>query len=156
MPEDQGQIFISYAREDVETAERLYHDLKRAGLNPWLDKVSLLPGELWRIRIRDTIKSSSYFIALLSSKSVSKRGYVQKELKDALSVLEEVPETQVFLIPVRLNECKPSHAQLRELHWLDLFPSYEQGLGSLLRALKPETRFKDDAQDEPTAQQPEV
>lgn len=136
MPEQQRQIFISYAREDLEIAERLYNDLKRAGLNPWLDKVSLLPGEFWKVRIRETIKASSHVIALLSTMSVSKRGYVQKELKDALSVLEEVPESQVFLIPIRLNECKPSHAQLQELHWVDLFPSYEDGLRNLLRVLK--------------------
>lgn len=34
------QIFISYAREDVEAARRLYRDLKNAELNPWLDEES--------------------------------------------------------------------------------------------------------------------
>ena len=31
-------VFISYSREDHDAASRLYEDLKRAGLRPWLDK----------------------------------------------------------------------------------------------------------------------
>ena len=38
------KIFISYAKEDVDIAKRLYHDLKNKGLSPWLDlKIGLPP-----------------------------------------------------------------------------------------------------------------
>ena len=40
-------VFISYAREDSDAAKRLKKDLKDAGLNPWLDKEELLPGQNW-------------------------------------------------------------------------------------------------------------
>ncbi|MGC1931965.1 MAG: toll/interleukin-1 receptor domain-containing protein, partial [Candidatus Nitrosopolaris sp.] len=104
--QEQNTVFLSYAREDSDAAKRLYEDLKNDGLSPWLDKESLLPGQNWEIEIRKAIKNSRYFIALLSSNSVDKRGFVQKEFKFALEVLDEVPESQIFVIPARLNECK--------------------------------------------------
>jgi hypothetical protein len=39
------QVFISYAREDIRAAKRLYEDLKNAGLRPWLDKTNILGGQ---------------------------------------------------------------------------------------------------------------
>ncbi len=33
---EKKKVFISYAREDIETARRLYHDLEKAGLDPWI------------------------------------------------------------------------------------------------------------------------
>lgn len=89
------RVFISYAREDEKAARRLYNDLKSRGLNPWLDKESLLPGQNWENEIRKAIKKSRYFIPLFSSTSVEKRGYIQKEFKYALDVLDEFPEREV-------------------------------------------------------------
>jgi hypothetical protein len=50
----------------------------------------------WEPAIRKAIRESEFFLALLSEKSNSKRGYVQKERKNALDVLEEFPEDQVY------------------------------------------------------------
>lgn len=132
-PKTPPQVFLSYAREDAEHARRLFLALREAGLNPWFDKESLLPGQNWRSAVRDAIRESRFFIALLSSNSVSKKGYVQKELKDALAVLEEYPASSVFIIPVRLDDCEPSYAGIRELHWVDLFEGWDKGLASIIR-----------------------
>lgn len=130
------QVFISYAREDLDAAQRLYSDLRRNGFRPWLDKTSLLPGQRWKVEIRKAIRRSDYVVALLSSNSVSKRGYVQRELKEALEILDEHPEGQIFLIPARLEECEPYHEALRDLHWIDLFPSYEESLKEIIQAIR--------------------
>ena len=53
--------FIGYAHEDLEAATRLYHDLKRAGIEPWLDKERLTGGQRWEAAIREAIGSSSFF-----------------------------------------------------------------------------------------------
>jgi hypothetical protein len=37
------QVFISYARPDVDKARRFYQVLKNAALKPWLDEEALLP-----------------------------------------------------------------------------------------------------------------
>ena len=44
-------------------------------------------------------------IACLSKNSISKRGYVQKELKEAISVLDEIPEDAIYIIPIRIDGC---------------------------------------------------
>jgi tetratricopeptide (TPR) repeat protein len=136
MQKTSSMIFISYAHEDFEAAKRLYLDLKHAGLNIWLDKESLLPGQDWQIEIRRNIRNSSYFLALLSSNSVSKRGYVQREVAEALDVFKEFPESKVFIIPVRLDECKPSHEKLYTLQWADMFPCWKKGFNKILLSMQ--------------------
>ena len=130
----ENTVFISYAREDSYAAKRLWKDLKDAGLNPWLDKESLLPGQQWELEIRKAIKNSAYFLAVLSSNSVDKRGYLQKELKFGLEVLDEVPESQIFVIPARLNECDMPYEKLRKYHYVDLFPDWEEGVRRILQS----------------------
>jgi hypothetical protein len=131
-----ADAFISYAREDQATAIRLYNDLKRAGITPWLDHEDLLPGQNWEHEIRRAIRESRYFLALLSSHSLSKVGFVQSELKAGLRVLDEFPPDKAFLIPIRLEDCSPSDDRLRALNWLNLFPSYEEGLQKLIKLIQ--------------------
>jgi hypothetical protein len=75
---DNRKVFISYAREDIEKALQLYHDLKDAGLIPWMDEEDLLPGQNWQTVIKREIRDSRYFIAVLSSASLSKTGFMMK------------------------------------------------------------------------------
>lgn len=130
------QVFISYAREDIATAKRLYQDLKTAGVKPWMDEFDLLVGQNWKATITQTIERSDFFLALLSSNSLTKRGYVQKELRRAMSVLEEMPPTDIFLLPARLDDCKPEDERLRDLNWADIFPDYDAGLTKLIRVFE--------------------
>lgn len=127
--------FISYAREDVAVALTLYEDLRAFGAEPWMDKKDLLGGQNWQVAIGKAVRECSHFVAILSSNSISKRGYVQKELRDAISVLEEFPPDEIFVIPVRLENVEPKHEILKNLHWIDLFPSYEAGLHELEKSL---------------------
>jgi len=38
-------IFISYIREDASDVEKLSEDLNRRGVDVWLDREKILPGE---------------------------------------------------------------------------------------------------------------
>jgi len=107
----------------------------RAGVTFWFDQVDLIPGQRWKSAITAAIRSAKYFLALLSKHSMSKRGFVQKELQEALDVLDQIPHSGVFLIPARLDDCQPAHERLQELHRVDLFPSFEEGLATLRRVL---------------------
>jgi hypothetical protein len=71
-------------------------------------------------------------IVCLSRSSITKEGYVQKEIRYALDVAEEKPEGTIFLIPARLDECEIPE-RLKSLHWVDLFK--DPGYQKLLRAL---------------------
>jgi len=142
------KVFISYAREDIDTARRLYADLKMAGIVPWMDKIDLLPGQNWKFHITKAVRESSYFIALLSSKSLSKRGFVQKELQFALDILEEFSDDDVFFIPARLDDCEPADEKLKYLQWADLFPSYEAGRDEIFRVFHCAVSEKTEESDE--------
>ncbi len=134
--QNQNQrVFISYAREDTEAANRLYNDLKMAGLEPWLDTQSLLAGQDWKISIKEAIRNSRYFIPLLSTNSVEKIGYVQKELKEALEVADEFPPSKIFVIPVRINDCKVIDEKVRRWNMVDLYLDWKQGIERILTSM---------------------
>ena len=130
--DDKNTVFISYAREDASSAERLYMDLRKANIDAWLDTKCLLPGQNWKREISKAIKNSAYFLALISKRSVNKRGVVQKELKQALDVLQEIPSHHIFLIPVRLDGTTPEDMELQDINWVDLYPSYQKGINRIL------------------------
>ncbi len=130
------RIFISYATEDLEDAERLYGALESEGFSPWMDRQDLLAGQSWKTEIPKVLRNSEQVIVLLSSRSLSKRGYVQKELRMALDILDEFPPGRIFLVPVKLDRCKPEIDRLAGLHWVELFPSWEKGFAAILRALR--------------------
>ena len=129
------KIFISYAQEDLGMAKKLHQDLEARGYQTWIDFVDLLPGEWWPSTIAKAINECRYFIALISRQAVSKKGFVQRELKEALKVLECMPSDQIYLIPVRLDDCTSPEQRLMECHWVDLFPSYQDGFEKLLQSL---------------------
>ena len=114
------KIFISYSRSDVDIAKSIHQFLSESGCNVWIDVFDLIPGQDWKFEIHQNIRSSDFFIACLSNNSVSKRGYIQRELKEAISILDEIPEGKIYIIPIRIDDClvPPS---LESKHWLDWY-----------------------------------
>ena len=132
---NQNSVFISYAREDIAMAERLYMDLRKQDINAWLDTKVLLPGQDWQREIRVAIKDAALFVVLISESSVSKRGVVQREVRMALDVLNDVPPDKIFVIPARIDNTFPKHDRLNDLNWVDLFPSYSKGFARIMSVL---------------------
>ena len=129
------RIFIAYAKEDAPAALRLYQHLLKVGFAPWLDSRKLLPGQNWPRRIQDAIESSDFFIACFSTNSVTKRGGFQAELRYALECASRVPLDEVFLVPVRLDDCRVPERIQKETQYVDLFPDWLAGFESLLRII---------------------
>jgi hypothetical protein len=46
-PKHKPRVFLCHASEDEFRVKELYHQLKEAGYDPWLDKEDLLPGQSW-------------------------------------------------------------------------------------------------------------
>ncbi len=129
------RIFISYAREDQQTALRIYDDLVAAGYQPWIDVRDIPPGQDWQEAIKRAIESSEYFISVLSKTSTAKRGEVQREMRIALDTLDTIPPNRVFVIPVRLDDCEVHFDRLKRIQRQDLFPSYADGIRKIVRML---------------------
>ena len=126
-------MFISYVHEDIEAARKLYRQLKRVPyVDPWFDKECLLPGLRWHPAIRKAIRESRFFICLLSKNSAGKRGFFQTEMKEALEILSEFPQDQIFVIPIRLEECDVPSEHLREIQYVDFFPNWNAGYEKVL------------------------
>jgi tetratricopeptide (TPR) repeat protein len=126
------QIFLCYAREDETQVKELYQRLSAERFKPWMDRLDILPGRKWKSSIRQAIRQSDFFLACLSKNSVNKRGYIQQEIKEALDVWQEKLDSDVYLIPTRLEECQVPES-LQDVQWVDLF--YEEGWQQLLDAL---------------------
>jgi hypothetical protein len=114
-----NKIFISYATEDVKTAEKLFDFLSIRGYEPWMDKKKVLPGQAWDTEIKTALKKANFVIILLSQTSVSKRGYIQREFKLALTHMEDKLETDIYLIPLKIDDCEiPDN--LQKYQWTEL------------------------------------
>jgi len=137
----QGVIFLSYAREDRDKVENLHGRLSDAGFKPWMDTKEILPGEAWAFGIQKAIRSSDFFLACLSPNSVSKRGSLQTEIRDALRIWQEKLESDIHLIPVRLEDCQIPES-LRDFQWVDLFE--KDGWDKLVRAMQIGKRGKEE------------
>lgn len=113
-------VFISYGRPNLEQARAVYEWLTRGGLTCWMDEKSLRTGQVWRQEIAKAIRECEIFIACLSKKSVSRRGFFQNELRSAYEELRNIPPSQPFLLPVRLDDCEiPS--EIEGVHYIDFF-----------------------------------
>lgn len=129
----RGQVFLSYSRQDGDVAENIYNCLTRDGFKVWFDKKNLEIGQDWNLEIVKAIRQSVAIIILLSSHSVNKRGYFQKELKRSLEVAEEIPEGGIYILPVKLDNCAVPEA-LTKYQWCQY--QDENGYDQLSRALE--------------------
>jgi uncharacterized protein YjbI with pentapeptide repeats len=137
------QIFISYAREDLSAAKRLFDHLKEMrDVTPWLDKYSLLPGEDWERSIMVALEESNFMISLLSKNSVDKTGFVQKEVQQGLKRYALFPAGKVYLIPARLDDSVPANLELRKLNWVDLFPDWDDGVRRIDQVIERERQME--------------
>ncbi|MGY1934199.1 DNA/RNA helicase domain-containing protein [Nocardia gipuzkoensis] len=133
LSETSQQVFLCHSSGDKPAVRQLYDELRDKGFRPWLDAVDLVAGENWEFEIRKAIKSSDVVVVCLSEGSVSKRGFVQKEILFALDEADRQPEGRIYLIPARLEPCEiPS--RLTHLHWVDLFEDGgHERLGAAIR-----------------------
>jgi TIR domain len=130
------RVFIAYAVEDAPQAERLFRALSDRGFDAWLDRRKLLPGQNWPRRIEDAIASSDFFIACFSRRSVRKRGGFQAEIRYALDCASRVPLDDVFMIPVRLDDCRVPARIQTETQYVDLFPDWSAGLDRVFQIIE--------------------
>lgn len=136
LAELRPKVFIAYADENFLVAERIYSSLESQDFDPWLDKKKLMPGQNWPRSIERAIDVSDFFIACLSGRGVGKRGFFQSELRYALDCASRLPLEEIFLIPVRLDDCPIPERISREIQYVDLFPNFEEGLDRILKVMR--------------------
>lgn len=132
-PSHNIHVFLCHASEDKPTVRRLAQQLQADGITAWLDEERLQPGQDWQWEIRRAIQASHTFLVCLSSRSVSKTGYLNKEVLQALDIAAEQPEGSIFIIPVLLDPCIVPE-RLSRWQWVALHDG--DGYTRLLQSLK--------------------
>ena len=127
------KVFLCHAHADRDPVRGLPAGtrLTKDGVDAWLDKANLLPGQDWELEIRRAVSEADVVVVCLS-KQFNQAGFRQKEVRLALDTAMEKPEGEIFIIPARLEESETLES-LRKWHWVDLFE--EDGYEKLVSAI---------------------
>lgn len=122
-----GQIFFSYSRVDGKFALKLGEDLRKAGVDIWIDQIDIRPSEPWDEEIEKALQASNCLLVILSHTSV-----------DSDNVLNEInfaieSKKQVLPILIENNIKKPFN--IGRLQHIDFTASYDTGFNMLLKSL---------------------
>ncbi len=138
MPKDKPKILICYTHQDIGMAKRIYHDLKRYGMDVWIDYENILPGQSWKTTIEEMVKQSKHCLALLSSNTATENGFLNNELKFIFELLSRHSKLNIGLLTLRLDECELL-LKNSDINFIDLFPEdqYRTGLKKILYLINP-------------------
>ena len=122
MPENRLlRVFLCHSSNDKPTVRELYRQLSAEGwLDVWLDEEKLYPGQDWNLEIEKAVEAADAILVCLSNNSITKEGYVQRELRIVLDYADYKPEGTLYLIPIRLEDCDPPR-RLRPWQYADYF-----------------------------------
>ncbi len=131
------RVFLCHSSNDKPAVRELYQKLRaEPWIEPWLDEEELFPGMDWNLEIEKAIEATDVILVCLSKNSITKEGYVQREIRIALDYADYKPEGTLFIIPVRLEECTPPK-RLARWQYADYYEEQrERGLQRLLASLK--------------------
>lgn len=140
MPETPRKlkVFLCHSSNDKPAVRELYQKLSaESWLDPWLDEEKLFPGQDWNLEIEKAVEAADAILVCLSNNSITKEGYVQRELRIVLDYADYKPEGTLYLIPVRLEACEPPR-RLRPWQYADYFPPERRdwAFGRLMVSLK--------------------
>ena len=125
MIESSRAVFLSYASQDAEAAQRICEALRAAGIEVWFDQSDLRGGDVWDRSIRQQIHDCRLFIAVISAHTEARdEGYFRREWKLAVDRTHDMDERKAFLVPVVIDATVDRGAHVpekfRELQWTRL------------------------------------
>jgi hypothetical protein len=78
-------VFLSYASQDAEAAQKICETLRVAGIEVWFDQSELRGGDAWDQSIRKQIKTCALFVPIISKHTHERaEGYFRLEWKLAV------------------------------------------------------------------------
>jgi len=139
-----SKVFISYVREDQNKVDLLAAELRREGIQVWLDRDDIRPGHFWEEELRDAIADGAYFLACFSKAFHTRDStYMHKELQIACKQSLSQALSPGWLIPVLLSPCEiptlpvSEDRTLRDVQWIDLSKDWNTGIWKLLQVIRP-------------------
>ena len=122
MTEPSHAVFLSYASQDAEAAQKICAALRAVGIEVWFDQSELRGGDAWDRQIRERIHDCRLFIALISSHTEARdEGYFRHEWNLAVERAHHMSEKKPFLVPVVIDDTRERGASVpdkfHELQW---------------------------------------
>jgi TolB-like protein len=123
---DSGKaVFLSYASQDAQAAQRLCTALRAAGVEVWFDQSELRGGDAWDASIRRQIKGCALFIPVISRNTHAREeGYFRLEWKLAVDRSHLMVADRPFLVPVVIDDTSDQDEKVpdrfREVQWTRL------------------------------------
>ncbi len=104
-------VFVSYAREDTASAQRIAEALRAHGVEVWFDQNELRGGDAWDQKIRRQINECTLFLPVISRHTQERgKGYFRLEWKLAVEQTHLMAEGIAFLAPVVIDDTTESGA----------------------------------------------
>jgi len=123
---DPGRaVFLSYASEDAEAAQKICEALRAARIEVWFDRSELRGGDAWDASIRRQIKNCALFIPVISKNTHARgEGYFRLEWKLAVDRCHLMASDLPFLVPVVVDDTPDQEDRVpdrfREVQWTRL------------------------------------
>ncbi len=134
-------VFVSYGFEDEERVEKLHRRLKDLEFDVVKAKEGFpLPGQDWKNTILKAIRNSDFVLVCLSKASISKTGFFQREIREALEQQRYLPAGSVYIIPVLLDEIDLPllPEELRSIHCAKLYEDWDREFAYLVKVISNE------------------
>lgn len=128
-------VFISHSSKDKQFAKWLAVELANSGHSPWLDEWKIRVGESIPVKVSQGIKDCEALIVVLSEHAVASR-WVENEWQ--AKYWDEIALGHILVLPVLFKECEIP-TLLKTKRYADFTKNYNEGLESLLIALKDES-----------------
>jgi TolB-like protein len=121
----QRAVFLSYASEDADAAQRICAALRAAGIEVWFDQSALRGGDAWDAAIRKQIRTCALFMPIISRNTHARdEGYFRLEWKLAVDRSHLMAVDKAFLLPVVIDDTRDNDDRVpdrfRELQWTRL------------------------------------
>lgn len=123
---EYSPIFFSYSRLDSTFALRLATDLRNAGMDIWIDRLDIRPGQPWDKEIQRALMNTDKVLVILSESSV--------ESDNVLNEIYYALDKRKKIIPVKITPCEIPF-RLYRLHYIDFTSEYGSSFDYLLRDL---------------------
>jgi TolB-like protein/Flp pilus assembly protein TadD len=101
MAETPHAVFLSYASQDGEAAQKIAEALRAGGVEVWFDQSELRGGDAWDQKIRRELHDCALFMPVISANTAARHeGYFRLEWDLADQRSHMIARNRAFIVPV--------------------------------------------------------
>jgi len=114
--EQSHAVFLSYASQDAQAAQKICEAFRAAGIQVFFDQSELRGGDSWDRKIRHEIHDCALFIPIVSQHTQERlEGYFRHEWMLATERRHHMAEQKAFLVPVIIDSTSDRDAIVPDL-----------------------------------------